>query len=340
MKPVYEKYYNALKNTKISESSEKIVSLFDLLNKYHTTLGSNINTNLWVELGKDEIVENVLPVIIKNTESLKNNIANSLGKACKMAQNDLLNLFKSLESKEREINSLEDEERNKRQGEITSIENSIDSKIQEINSLEVADFETVEASSINIGVMLQGIYKLPIDDAGNTLGFSYLPEEIEKKKIEFLGNIDNPNEYTVDPNYVKMRKHMRLFNNTTGEEILPGSVVRLKKGEQLVITVKLPTNTGMINKIHRTTADGDDVARSKRVVHSVSNVSGDPNNITHVNYKQNFYPPGVDLHKNHYDWVIQANGVGTSSISQTCEYTAHNNVMAKAMADIKVVVEG
>lgn len=323
MKAQYEKYYNSLKNVNIVEKGAKLTSFCDALGNSHTYLQNNLSDSLWQELGKNELNVNVIPTLLKNFGYLKANIE-KLNKACGLTQNDLYNLLVKLDNKEREIAGLEEEEKNKRAGEVTSIESEIDSKIKEINSIEVTEFEA-----------------LPDPPANTTLDMSNLPADILAKKKLFLGNIDNPNEYTLHPNYVKMIKHLRLFNNKTGEEIQPGSVIRLKKGEELIVTVKLPTNTGMIGLLQRTSADGDATARSKRVVHTLSDVNPDPSKIDFVNYKpwSRHQPTGVNLHTNHYDWIIRGTGTGRATISQTCEYTANNSIMAKAMATLKVIVE-
>lgn len=325
MKTQYENYYNKLKNTSLVEKSNNLVSFFYALSDSHDKLKTSLDSNLWIELGKEEISKSVVQTMIKHTKDLENNVKESLVKACSLTQNDLYNLLVKLDKKEKELAILSEEEKPPRLGEISSIEREIDSKISEINNLNVSD---LIVSPTPLQTDLQ-------------INFQNLPKDISDRKKLFLGNVDNPAEYTVHPNYVKMRKELRLFNNKTGEEIKPGSVVRLKKGEQLILTVKLPTNTGMIGELKRTTADGDHVARTKRVVHTLSDVNPDPNIVDFVNYKSwaNHKPPGVNLHTNHYDWIINGKDYGSATVSQTAEYTANNAILAKAMTSIKVVVE-
>ena len=117
----------------------------------------------------------------------------------------------------------------------------------------------------------------------------------------------------------------------------------MKPGETRIITVKLPTDTGMIQEIHRTTADGNDVYRSGNVVHAVSDVDPDPNKIDYVNYKDwsRHIPSDKSiLHSNTYDWVITAKADGSVTASQTCEYTTDvsKGGNLKAMIDLNVVV--
>ena len=78
---------------------------------------------------------------------------------------------------------------------------------------------------------------------------------------------------------------MTLFDNTTGEILTDRSTITMKPGETRVITVKLPTNTGMINEIHRTSADGSSAYKSGKIVKATSDVDPDPNKQLKVNYK-------------------------------------------------------
>lgn len=180
--------------------------------------------------------------------------------------------------------------------------------------------------------------------ATNTLKDSFA---MDSAKAAFLGDVDDDSQYTVDPNFINMRKHMRLFNNTTGEEIQPDSTIVLRKGETIVITCKLPTNTGKIGELRRVVADDvyrdEDKARgAKRITTSYSDIDPNPNNVERVNYKHSIYWPQDRslLHTNHYDWVITGTNVGTKQISQTCEYTteARPGWYAKVMAGLTIKV--
>ena len=167
------------------------------------------------------------------------------------------------------------------------------------------------------------------------------------KKKAFIGDVDDASQYTVAKNVRSMRKEMRLFDNTTGEEIAPDSTIVLKKGETRVITVKLPTNTGRIGNLVRTTADDvyteeDKKAGRKRITTSYSDIDPDPNKVERVNYKYSVHWPEDKslLHTNYYEWVITGTNTGTHQISQTCEYTSLDvpNWYAKAMAGLNVKV--
>ena len=168
-----------------------------------------------------------------------------------------------------------------------------------------------------------------------------------KAKQEFLGpGVDDLSQYTVDSNVRNMTKHMRMFDNTTGEEIPEDGHITMKVGETRVITVKLPTNTGAVYDIVRTTAADTStksgVVDTYKITSSRSNLTGDPNNIQYVNYQSNHWPSDKSLlHNNYYEWIIHADKTGARQISQTCEYTnsAIPGWYAKAMIGLNITIE-
>lgn len=170
--------------------------------------------------------------------------------------------------------------------------------------------------------------------------------DIEAKKKAFVGNVDDPNNYDpVKSNFRTMRKKMTLFDNKTGEILQDHATITMKPGETRIITVKLPTDTGMINQIKRTTADGGDAFRSGKYLTARCDIDPNPNNIEYVNYKSGpngHYPSDSTLlHNNSYDWVITAKSDGTVASSQTCEYSTDvsNGSLLKAMINLNVVVK-
>lgn len=316
MKTVYEKYYKILKDKNLTEKYNQLVYFFDYLNRSYEVLNDSLGRNFWIELGKDELVNNVFPMLVSDMKTIQNNVVVSLRKVCNLIDKDLINLLERLKEKENLLSDY-NENRTLIEEEILEIEKEINLKIKEINDTDVKELQDRESFINN----------------------NYHLKDINEKKKLFIGNIDNPNEYTREKNYISMKKHMRLFNNTTGEEVKAKSTIRIKKGERLVLTVKLPENTGMIKEIHRTSADGDKEFRTGRIIHAESDVSGDIDNPKYVNYKWNKYPEGVNLHKNHYEWIIYAREKGLVIASQTCEYTDLDNTMLKAMITINVKVE-
>ena len=174
-----------------------------------------------------------------------------------------------------------------------------------------------------------------------------LASSISKAFAEFLGpGVDDPSQYTVASNVRNMVKHMRMFDMTTGEEIPEDGHITLKKGETRIITVKLPTNCGRVNEIHRTTAadtsnKGDYHGDTYQITTSRSNLTGDPNNIEYVNYKNGHWPSDRSiLHNNTYQWIIHADKTGARQISQTCEFTTLDvpNWRAKAMIGLNITI--
>ena len=194
--------------------------------------------------------------------------------------------------------------------------------------------EFIDIFSKNIIPILKTGYKDP----------NGLPADISEAKKAFIGGpVDDASQYTIDPNFYNMTKHMRLFDNTTGKEIADRGELVLKKGETRVITVKLPTNTGMIGDIVRTTAADVEtkVVDNYKITSSRSNLTGDLNNIQYVNYQYPHWPSDKSLlHNNTYDWIIHADETGARQISQTCEYTcsAKPGWYAKAMVRINVKI--
>jgi len=232
--------------------------------------------------------------------------------------------------------------------------------LNEINKLNT-DFSSVKtnfSSLVNLLVETSGNYQSgdtkaaeTISSAGNKINTSNLSADIAAKKQAFVGNVDDASQYTVEGNIHTKRKHMRMFDNTTGEEIPEDGNITLQKGETRVITVKLPTDTGKINQIVRTTAadtsnKGNYHGDTYKITSSKSDIDPDPNNVEYVNYKDktNHWPDNKDLlHSNYYDWIITADKVGARQISQTCEYTtdAGGNSYLKAMIGLNVkIVDG
>ena len=164
-----------------------------------------------------------------------------------------------------------------------------------------------------------------------TVDTTNLNTDIAAKKKAFIGNVDDPTEYANvrQGNYKLWKNHMRMFDNTTGEEIPEDGTITLKKGETRVITVKLPTNTGMIQQVVRTTAadtsnKGNNYSDTNKITSSLSDIDPDPNKVDYVNvynWSTHNIPKDKSLmHTNYYDWIITADKVGSREISQTCEY--------------------
>lgn len=163
---------------------------------------------------------------------------------------------------------------------------------------------------------------------------------ISQKRQEFIGDINDTNKYYIDPKYPNMSKDLRCFDNQTGEELKDNNTIYMKVGETRVLTVALPYNAGVPEKIIRTTAaDVSSQTDTYKITSSKSDINPDPNVVDYVNYQRqvNHWPENVDLHTNYYDWIITADKTGKRQISQTCEYKSSAGT-PKSMIGINVVI--
>ena len=223
-----------------------------------------------------------------------------------------------------------------------------DECLKELSKLN-DDFSTMKSTFSTISNFLtdtSNTYQITDEKAASvakdsTVDTNGLSTDIAAKKKAFLGDVDDPNNYDEPKkNYRSMRKQMTLFDNTTGEILHDREKITMKPGETRVITVKLPTDTGMINEIHRTTADGGSAYRSKKYITAESDIDPDPNNSEWVRQSSNHWPENRSLlHNNHYEWVITARADGTVQASQTCEYTTDVSRGENLKAMINLFVE-
>ena len=170
---------------------------------------------------------------------------------------------------------------------------------------------------------------------------------IAEKKRQYIGDVDDPNQYTEYQGNNLFGRHntLTLFDNTTGEIIQDHGKITMKPGETRVITVKLPTDTGMINQITRTTADGNGTYRSGKVITARSDIDPNPSNIEYVRLSESktgsfHQPSNMDLlHNNSYDWIITANSEGKVTASQTCLWSSSMTKGRNLKGMINLVVE-
>ena len=330
MESKYQKYYDKLKGKNFGSCVNRYSSAIDAVKGNTNSISSSItsNSNVWKEKGISTLQSSTIPGLVNATGSVEKGLS-SLSQAVSKC-NSLVSKLSELDSVCKMYDSAKEEDKSIYQNKIDVLEAEADAIISEINSISVekGSSDNTVASGTSTSV--------------STASTNVVSGDIASKKAAFLGDVDDPSQYTLVNNYKSIRKQMTAFDNTTGEVLEEGSVVNMKPGETRVITVKLPTNTGMIGELRRTTADGDGTFRSGNVVTARSDVNPDPNVIDYVNYKStvNHYPKGVDLHANHYDWVITAKSDGTATISQTCEYSSKDdpNWYGKAMFDLKVNV--
>lgn len=332
MKSKYQKYYDKLKNQLFSSYISRYTSTISTVKSKINSISNSISSNStnWNEKGLNTIQNNTIPVIIKNVSNVENGI-NALSQAVAKSYN-LLSKLTELDSVCKKYDSSLEEDKLKYENQIAFLENQIDSIIDEINSISIT------STNINKNNFVESS-----DDVNIVSNINSVNSNISTKKIDFLGNVDDLTQYTVADNYKTIRKVMTGFDNTTGEIVKENSTIHLKPGETRVITIKLPTNTGAIAELKRTTADGDSVYRTGKVVTSLSNVKTNSDEIDYVNYKNysNHYPKDTDLHTNYYDWIITANGSGNTTIEQTCEYTTKDdpNWYAEAIYKLNIIVD-
>jgi hypothetical protein len=175
--------------------------------------------------------------------------------------------------------------------------------------------------------------------------------DIEAKKKKFMGDVNDPSQFYIDPAYSKKLARMTCFDNTTGEVLTDGAVLKLKPGETRILTVKLPDYCGQIDHVFRTTAQKDDSG----VIDNRCDIDPDPNNVDYIRWepgnpsRQFHYPSGnISTKFNTYDWIITGQRNGRFLASQTCEFQSHGTDSSgrsynyrgkKAMLELNVVVE-
>lgn len=306
----YQKYYNALNGKDFSNYVQGYLTSLSEINSKFASIKSMMASSS--DKGLNYIKSSIIPYIDAQESDIEQGL-NALKNASSKCVT-LVELLNQLKNASDYYNSCSEEEKEKYRSEINSLKYQIDVLVSEINAISLK--------------------------AVNGDMNSLLPSSIETLRANFIGNVDNINDYYIDPSYANKAKELVCFDNTTGQILKDADTIYLKPGETRILTVRLPYNAGAINKLLRTTADGGEVYRTGSVVTARSDVNPDPSIIDYVNYKENAYhmPSNVNLHTNYYDWVITAKADGTTTISQTCEYTNVNGDMPKAMVELKVVV--
>ena len=314
----YQKYYDGLKGKDFGSIVSKYTTAISEVKSKIDGVEATLATDGWSEKGLDLIKNSILPSLKAKETEINAGISTLSTVASKIS--NLQSKLESLKNECAAYNNCKEEEKSSYRSKINSLEKEIDGIISEINgiSLEFNDTSSTFSS-----------YMDTLKEMTSLAGL----------KAEFLGDVNDTSKYFVDPAFAHKAKELVLFDNTTGEILHEGDTIRLKPGETRILTVRLPYNAGNIDKVVRTTADGDSNYRSGNVITAKSDINPDPNVVDYVNYKfGNHWPAGVDLHTNYYDWIITANGSGNATASQTCEYRNTNGDTPKAMVDINVVV--
>ena len=323
MNSKYQQYYNELKDKAFTPY---VTGYMQALNNINTSINSvNSVMSSCTEKGVEYIKNTILPSLKNEGAKLETGLRQLTVASTKVTL--LVAKLTELKNACDSYASCKEEEKNSYKSKIAALEKEADGIINEINSLSITE--------------------LTIDSKGtpyvnNTVGTTTLdPTSIAAKRAAFIGDVNDTSKYYVDPKYAKKLKELVCFDNTTGEILQEGATIYMKPGETRVLTVRLPYNAGQIDKLLRTTADGDEKFRSGTVAVATCDVNPDPNIVDYVNYKEwsNHIPDNVDLHTNYYDWIITAKANGTVTISQTCEYTNPDGYMPKAMVGMKLVVK-
>ena len=321
----YQKYYNGLKGKDFSSCVSKYQANIGELKSKLTSAEGAISPGSWSEKGIEIVKQTVFPTLKTSTDNIISAVNTLSTVASKVSE--LVSKLESLEKKCKEYDNCSQEDepdrKNALRNEVKALEGQVDSIINAINGISI-DIPEVSVQAYSSAM-------------------SSLEEmnSIQYRKQEFLGDVNDTSKYYIDKTKWTKAKELLVFDNKTGKILKEGDTIYMKPGETRILTVKLPNNAGAISKLVRTTADGDSAYRSGNYVHAVSDVNPDPNKIDYVNYKEwsNHWPQGVNLHTNHYDWVVTAKAEGTVQISQTCEYQNTNGNYPKGMVDLNVVVK-
>jgi hypothetical protein len=331
MESKYQNYYDKLKNQLFSTYTSKYSSTISTVKSKIKSVSTGINTNadVWNEKGLLTLQNSTIPKVLNDLDSVENGLS-ALSKAvtkCKI----LVSRLSELDALSRNYDLASEEEKPKYEKKISKLENEIDSIILEINSISMNPNENSKKTG------------LEINNSYTTYESTYNKFDFSSQKKDFIGDIDDSSQYSKPINYKNVKTVMTGFDNTTGKVVTNNSTITLKPGETRIITVKLPTNTGMIDELKRTSVGGDSTYKNGNVVTCQSNVTNSLENIEYVSYKTYdlHIPENVDLHKNSYDWIITAKENGECTINQICEYTTKDdaNWYAKTEMKLKVVVE-
>jgi vacuolar-type H+-ATPase subunit D/Vma8 len=379
MKAKYQKYYDALKGANLSGGVSKISSAVNSAKTGLSSMQSSLSSSSWTELGAMTVNNVTIPSLIQDLDLLNTNVTGALTQVVSLCT-ELVSQLTELEALEKKLESLGDkwtytEGGSKTQSEVNSHNNQITQTEEQITAKEATIDGTI--ASIN-GVSLATVSSTTTSAGTNSTGTDLtatpadtttteetttttsdgkvysdgkkkysIPSDptVAAKKAQFLGDCDDPNNYTTYTGNNLYGRHnvLTLFDNTTGEIIQDHGSITLKPGETRIITVKLPSDTGEITKITRTTADGNGAYRSGKIVTARSDIDPDPNKIEYVRLVEGAYhePSDMSLLKNNsYDWIITAKSEGTVSASQTCLWTSTmtGNRNLKAMINLKVNV--
>lgn len=343
----YKNYYDKLNvSTSLLTDANNLLNSVESLSDSTTRLTSQVESANWKELGYEEIKLSLIPLLKSEIDLIKNNVSYYLVNICNKSINELLPKLKELKTADEEYEITKEQYNNLNEPtqkyekalnqEDVATEKTAEYKRYEKRKNELSTTlseistkaKTLQNDIDNLVNIIKGIKlesntdeEYAIDNKNETSDDLSLTD-IERKKTEFIGDVDN-DEYTIASNAGKKAQVLRLFYN--GKELSNKDEIVVKKGETIRITVKLPTTAGKINQLTRTTADGASNWR---------------------NYASGYSEPFVDrynsntfLHTNTYDWVITANKTGSTTISQTAEMSTDtfSGIKSMVVLNLKIV---
>ncbi len=377
MKAQYKKYLDALRGKDFSTPAGKYTSALSTANAKLSSAESLINSSEWIEKGLEIIKGSVLPSLKSQASQLESGLSALSQVAGKV--NELVSACEALESLDEKLNSLLPrwqyvKDGSKTQSQVNSHNQSIEDTEEQIKNQEatidgiVASINGISVSFTSSQAAFSGYIsnireavkdannntEEEIDDSSSTLLTSdgktkySIPSDpvIAAKKAKFIGDYNDPNNYTHFKGtkaQMKSRKNkLLLFDNTTGEIIESLGEINMKVGEKRVITVKLPSDTGKINRITRTSA----FTKGKSIIKVKSDIDPDPNKVEYVLIAEapkggGHSPSDTSLLQNNcYDWVIEAVAPGRTSATQTTLWESEDSgtYNLKAMEEIFVNV--
>lgn len=347
MKSKYQKYYDTLKGKDYSGPVSKYGEALSTAKSKVDSAKSIIESSVWIEKGLEIIKSSVLPSFNEQASQIESGIgalSNAVGKV-----GDLVAKLEALDAVEKEYEACPDTievsngkdllGREKKEKKANPKKEELRQKVEEAEGAVDGAIGEINAITFEYSDKKPAFDTIMADLKEST--------SIEAKKKAFIGDVDDPSQYTeyTGNNLFGRHNELQLFDNTTGEIMQDHATITMKPGETRIITVKLPTDTGMINQITRTTADGNSAYRSGKILTARSDIDPDPNNIEWVRLVEGGYHAPSDmslLHNNSYDWILTANAEGEVTASQTCLWSSSmtNGRNLKAMINLHVKVVG
>ena len=377
MKAQYQKYLDALKGKDFSTPAGQYTSALSSANSKLSSAESTINSSEWIEKGLEIIKGSVIPSFKSQITQLEGGLGALSQVGGKV--NELVSACEALKSLEEQLTALGEpwsyveggkktrSEVNSHNNQITETkkkiteqEGTIDGIVASINGISVTFTSSQTSFSGYISDIKEAVKDTnndteeEIDDSSSTLLTSdgktkySIPSDpvIAAKKAKFIGDYNDSNNYTHFKGtkaQMKSRKNkLLLFDNTTGEIIESLGEINMKVGEKRVITVKLPSDTGKINRITRTSA----FTKGNSIIKVKSDIDPDPNKVEYVLIAEapkggGHSPSDTSLLQNNcYDWVIEAVAPGRTSATQTTLWESEDSgtYNLKAMEEIFVNV--